>query len=120
MLDSLKLPAPDATSDAQQDPTDDLRAALQQRWESQLGRLLQPGSEQLKQAYEGGCSQCLEIGSSWVNLRMCLVCGQVGCCDSSPQTHARLHWQETGHAVIRTIEADEDWIFNFELNGYLS
>ena len=31
------------------------------------------------------------IGSSWVHLRLCLTCGHVGCCDSSPLRHARAH-----------------------------
>ena len=35
-----------------------------------------------------GCEECLKIGSSWVHLRLCLTCGHVGCCDSSPNRHA--------------------------------
>ena len=30
-----------------------------------------------------GCEQCIAIGDTWVHLRMCMTCGQVGCCDSS-------------------------------------
>ena len=30
-----------------------------------------------------GCEECLQIGDTWVHLRKCLVCGHVGCCDSS-------------------------------------
>ncbi len=99
---------------------DDLRSALQQRWESGLSNLLEPSPDEVLSAFAGGCPRCLAISSSWVYLRMCLVCGQVGCCDSSPQTHARLHFEETGHAVVRTIEPDEDWKFSYELNGYLT
>ena len=36
-----------------------------------------------------GCEECLRIGSPWVHLRLCLTCGHVGCCDSSPNRHAR-------------------------------
>jgi uncharacterized UBP type Zn finger protein len=61
-----------------------------------------------------GCPQCLESGSTWVSLRMCLVCGQVGCCDSSPNQHARKHWQETGHALIRSAQPGENWAWCFE------
>ena len=28
-----------------------------------------------------GCEECLEIGDTWVHLRLCLICGHVGCCD---------------------------------------
>jgi hypothetical protein len=31
-----------------------------------------------------GCEECLILGSGWVHLRLCLTCGHVGCCDSSP------------------------------------
>ena len=32
----------------------------------------------------GGCEECLILKSAWVHLRLCLTCGHVGCCDSSP------------------------------------
>ena len=35
-----------------------------------------------------GCEECLAIGQRWVHLRKCLVCGPVGCCDSSIGKHA--------------------------------
>jgi hypothetical protein len=38
-----------------------------------------------------GCEDCLRIGSEWVHLRMCLICGHAGCCDSSPNRHASAH-----------------------------
>ena len=34
-----------------------------------------------------GCKECLETGSEWVHLRLCMTCGHVGCCDSSPNRH---------------------------------
>jgi len=34
-----------------------------------------------------GCEECLRTGSDWVHLRLCLTCGHVGCCDSSPGQH---------------------------------
>ena len=30
------------------------------------------------------CNRCIAEGTHWVHLRMCLGCGEVGCCDSSP------------------------------------
>jgi ubiquitin-hydrolase Zn-finger-containing protein len=38
-----------------------------------------------------GCEECLILRSEWVHLRLCLTCGHVGCCDSSPLRHARAH-----------------------------
>jgi uncharacterized UBP type Zn finger protein len=56
-----------------------------------------------------GCSDCLATGSRWVHLRMCLSCGHVACCDSSPNRHATAHAGGTGHAVVRSMEPGEDW-----------
>jgi len=54
-----------------------------------------------------GCEECLKIGQAWVHLRKCLVCGHVGCCDSSIGKHANKHYQKTGHEVIRPAEPGE-------------
>ncbi len=55
------------------------------------------------------CAQCLAEGLTWVHLRMCLSCGQIGCCDSSPGNHATKHYNQTQHPVIRSIEPGEAW-----------
>jgi len=34
------------------------------------------------------CVDCLREGTTWVALRQCLTCGNLGCCDSSPRRHA--------------------------------
>jgi uncharacterized UBP type Zn finger protein len=49
------------------------------------------------------------LGDRWVHLRMCLVCGLVGCCDSSPNQHASGHARETGHPLVRSVEPGESW-----------
>ena len=56
-----------------------------------------------------GCEECLKIGARWVHLRLCRTCGQVGCCDSSPNRHATKHFRTTGHPVVRSFEPGEDW-----------
>ena len=56
-----------------------------------------------------GCEECLKMGDSWVQLRLCRSCGHVGCCDSSKNKHAARHYRETGHPVIRAFEPGEDW-----------
>jgi CPA1 family monovalent cation:H+ antiporter len=56
-----------------------------------------------------GCEECLAEGTDWVHLRLCLTCGQVGCCDSSVRKHADQHFAQTGHPVMRSFEPREAW-----------
>ena len=56
-----------------------------------------------------GCVGCVRSGDSWVHLRMCLSCGEVGCCDSSKNRHATKHFWQTGHAVVRSLQPGETW-----------
>lgn len=56
-----------------------------------------------------GCEDCLREGTRWVHLRLCLGCGHVGCCDSSPERHATRHYEHVGHPVIRSFEPGESW-----------
>lgn len=58
-----------------------------------------------------GCSACLRTGSTWVTLRRCTTCGNVGCCDSSPNRHATTHFHETGHPVMQSFEPGQDWFW---------
>ncbi len=55
------------------------------------------------------CQDCLVEGTVWVHLRMCLTCGNVGCCDSSEARHAERHFHRTGHPTMRSIEPGESW-----------
>lgn len=55
------------------------------------------------------CAQCLAEGLTWVHLRMCLTCGNIGCCDSSPGNHAAGHYTSTSHPVMRSVEPGEAW-----------
>lgn len=56
-----------------------------------------------------GCEECLKLGNRWVHLRLCLTCGHVGCCDSSPGRHATRHFHETRHPIIASYEPGERW-----------
>jgi uncharacterized UBP type Zn finger protein len=56
-----------------------------------------------------GCEECLEMGSDWVHLRLCLECGHVGCCDNSPNKHATAHFRAKKHPLIKSFERGEDW-----------
>jgi uncharacterized UBP type Zn finger protein len=56
-----------------------------------------------------GCEECLRLGMQWVHLRLCLTCGHVGCCDSSPNKHATAHFHATAHPLVRSFEPREEW-----------
>jgi uncharacterized UBP type Zn finger protein len=60
-----------------------------------------------------GCAECLAAGLRWVHLRLCLSCGNVACCDSSPGRHATKHAGTSGHPIIRSFEPGEDWRWCF-------
>jgi len=60
-----------------------------------------------------GCEECLATGSRWLHLRLCLECGHVGCCDSSPGRHASAHAASSGHPIIRSLEPGETWSWCF-------
>jgi CPA1 family monovalent cation:H+ antiporter len=55
------------------------------------------------------CGDCLREGTTWVALRQCLDCGNIGCCDSSPRRHATAHFRSTLHPVMESAEPGEDW-----------
>jgi uncharacterized UBP type Zn finger protein len=58
-----------------------------------------------------GCEECLRDGSRWVHLRLCMSCGHVGCCDSSPNRHATAHFHGTDHPVVQSYEPGERWAY---------
>jgi Na+/H+ antiporter len=65
------------------------------------------------------CGDCLREGTAWVHLRMCLICGHVACCDSSPQMHATAHFHQSAHPVMCSAEPGETWRWCYvhELTG---
>lgn len=58
-----------------------------------------------------GCEDCLKMGGRWLHLRICLTCGHVGCCDSSPNRHATKHFHATDHPIMQSFEEGEVWIW---------
>jgi uncharacterized UBP type Zn finger protein len=66
------------------------------------------------------CEDCLPIGGEWVHLRVCLTCGHVACCDSSPNRHATKHYHATHHPIMTSAEAGETWVWCFADNEALS
>jgi len=61
-----------------------------------------------------GCKECLELGDTWVHLRVCLSCGHVGCCNSSKNMHATKHFRATQHPIVRSFEPGETWAYCYE------
>jgi CPA1 family monovalent cation:H+ antiporter len=57
----------------------------------------------------GICEDCVREGTRTVHLRICLGCGNVGCCDSSVGRHASRHFTQTLHPVMRSLEPGESW-----------
>ena len=55
------------------------------------------------------CQDCIREGTHPVALRQCLICGNVGCCDSSVGHHATAHFHATGHPVMESAEPGENW-----------
>ena len=96
------------------------RADTDERDEALVARVKDAACEHLAEAPStagpttpDGCEECLAECRSWVHLRLCLTCGHVGCCDSSPGRHATAHHHESGHPVIRSFEAGEAWRWCF-------
>lgn len=61
-----------------------------------------------------GCEECLADGTDWVHLRLCVDCGHVGCCDSSPMRHASAHFASATHPVVESYQPGESWRWCFE------
>lgn len=78
-----------------------------------MAELENPTPDEIQEWYAGGCPECLESGTEWVHLRVCLECGHVGCCDNSPEKHATKHWEATEHELIQSLEPGEQWRWNY-------
>lgn len=66
------------------------------------------------------CPRCVELGDRWVHLRVCMTCGEVGCCDSSKNKHARRHADSAEHPICRSLEPGESWMWCFVEEGFLA
>ena len=66
-----------------------------------------------------GCEECLRLGTPWVHLRLCLTCGHVGCCDSSPMRHSRAHAHTEGHPIVQSMELGEKWRWCYVHENYV-
>ena len=58
------------------------------------------------------------MGAEWNELRVCLTCGHVACCESSVRQHATGHFASTRHPVMRSAEPGEAWRWCY-LDGHV-
>jgi uncharacterized UBP type Zn finger protein len=65
------------------------------------------------------CAECVALGDTWVNLRMCLTCGHVGCCDSSKNKHATKHFRATNHPMMKSVSPGEEFMWCYIDQIYL-
>jgi CPA2 family monovalent cation:H+ antiporter-2 len=113
VLDRLGIPRPAIPLPGTADRTwADTSTLVDYHWPDGTGcphapaiRAVLPGS--------AACLDCLRDGQQWVHLRVCLSCGNVGCCDSSPGRHARAHHRDTDHPIIASAEPGETWAHCF-------
>ena len=50
---------------------------------------------------------------------MCLACGAVRCCDSSPNQHASKHAKKPGHPIAKSLEPGEAWLWCYVDEVYI-
>jgi len=48
-----------------------------------------------------------------------MMCGHVGCCNSSQHKHASAHYHATGHPIIKSHEKGEEWMWCFVDETYV-
>lgn len=60
--------------------------------------------------------RCEECGSGH-NLRACSTCGHVGCCDSQAG-HARSHFHDSGHPVMRSMPVGRGFTWCYVDDAY--
>src|SRR5260221_2295530 len=69
-------------------------------------------------ARSNGCEGCLALGDRWTQLRVCLTCGHVGCCEDSKNAHALAHFNATGHPMISSLEHGDTWGWRYVHRRY--
>ncbi len=55
---------------------------------------------------------CQECGETF-NLRVCMSCGHVGCCESDPGQHGKKHAENKSHHIIKSYPPDQKGAFTW-------
>ncbi len=72
----------------------------------------------VESAAEPRSDACEGCGST-VNLRVCAVCGHVGCCESQ-LGHNTAHYRDSGHPIIQSMPVgSESFTWCYECRRYL-
>jgi CPA1 family monovalent cation:H+ antiporter len=79
---------------------------------------LKDAKESIEANTPQGCEECLRDGTHWIQLRICLACGHIGCCDSSLGKHATKHFKSTGHPVMAEFPS-RSWKWCYVDNDYV-
>ena len=53
------------------------------------------------------------------DLRLCLTCGKVFCCESH-NSHNSEHFQKTNHPFTKPYKSDYNWLWCYKCNAFLS
>jgi uncharacterized UBP type Zn finger protein len=99
-----------------------ISSIIRQRWENdQLNTKQCTHLSEIQEVIPSaeGCEECLKIGDTWVHLRLCLICGKVGCCDNSKNKHATRHYHETSHPLIVSFEPEEEWVWCYPDEAFI-
>lgn len=77
-----------------------------------------PHTGLLEEGVDSPRLECQACGST-DELRICLTCGYVGCCESQ-EGHDREHYETTGHPFVRPHRSECDFLWCYECDSYLS
>jgi uncharacterized UBP type Zn finger protein len=72
----------------------------------------------LKKERSSTKTQC-DVCALTQDLRLCLTCGHVGCCESRG-AHNTEHFKQTGHPLITPHRAGYDWLWCYECTAFLT
>ena len=53
------------------------------------------------------------------DLRLCLTCGRVFCCESH-NSHNTEHFSQSDHPFIKPQKCDYDWLWCYKCNAFLT
>ena len=76
-----------------------------------------PHLADLKEDTTSEKSAC-EVCGEKADLRLCLTCGFVACCESH-KAHNTEHYKQTGHPFIRPHNMSYHWLWCYKCNAFL-
>ena len=65
------------------------------------------------------CADCVALSDRWLALRMCPICGYVGCGNDAKNQHPLKDYPATGHPLMRSIERGDGWLWRYVDNALL-